>query len=100
MSEMARVLKRGGVAVIVLGPRILSKSRNDASQVASTIAEAADLTVIGSSVRRILTSRRSLPFYPKQHGNPLSKRMREEVLLAVRKPLDTEPDCRRGRTIS
>jgi len=100
MSEMARVLKRGGVAVIVLGPRILSKSRNDASHVASTIAEAAGLTVIGSSVRRILMSRRSLPFYPKQHGNPLSKRMREEVLLAVRKPLDTEPDCRRGRTIS
>src|SRR5574341_143033 len=35
MSEMARVLKPGGVAVIVLGPRILSRSRNDASFVAS-----------------------------------------------------------------
>jgi hypothetical protein len=100
MSEMGRVLKPGGVAIIVLGPRILSRSKNDASHVASTISEAVGLTVIGTSARLILASRRSLPFYSKKNGNPLSHRMREEVLLAVRKTGGRETDCPQGKTTS
>ena len=100
ISEMGRVLKRDGIAIIVLGPKILSKSKNDASRVASMVSEAAGLSVIGSTTRRIMASRRSLPFYSKKNGNPLSHRMREEVLLAVRKTGGRETDCPQGKTTS
>ncbi|MEO1617604.1 MAG: DNA methyltransferase [Planctomycetota bacterium] len=86
VGEMKRVLRPGGLAVMVVGPTMINAKKTDAADVLSQIAEHAGLRTVGSSVRVINPERRSLPA-PSRVGatNFLAARMRREVIVAFRK---------------
>lgn len=85
LGEIERVLRPGGLALLILGPSIIASNKTDAAEVVSKIANAAGLREVGSVVRHLKAGRRSLPPPSKAMGNPLSKRMRREVIVAFRK---------------
>jgi DNA modification methylase len=87
MSEVARILRPQGLAVLVVGPTMINAKRSDAADVFIELASAAGLRFVGSIQRSLDVSRRSLP--PPQYnrsGVHLAKRMRREVVFIVRKP--------------
>jgi DNA modification methylase len=85
LGGIHRVLRPGGLAVLVVGPMILEEAEPDAVPVVTELAESVDLDVVGSAVRTISAARRSLPPPSPRKNRPLDQRMREEVLVALRK---------------
>lgn len=86
LAEIARVLRPGGLALFVVGPTILSSKRTDADNVITTLGEMVGLRVVGSVARHLRAAHRSLP--PPRGAvtsDPLSHRMRREVIVALRK---------------
>ncbi len=85
LLEMHRVLRTDGIAILVLGPTIISPGGNDAVRVVTEIGRPIGLELIGSTSRTLNPMRRSLPFPATLVGSPLAARMREEVIAAFRK---------------
>jgi len=72
--------------VLALGPSIISKRKTDAADLVGAIARDAGLSVVASVSRHLRSAHRSLP--PPRvmaDANPLSARMRREILVALRK---------------
>jgi hypothetical protein len=87
LTEIHRVLKPEALAVFVVGPSIISRTRYDATDVIRNIAMSIGLTVVDAVVRRLDARRRTLPPPRRIRGkNNLNKRMRSEVIMALRKP--------------
>ena len=85
-GEIKRVLKPGGVGLFVVGPTIINAKKTDAEEIFSQIGKHVGLTPIGSAMRHINAAHRSLP--PPQLVDrqvPMGKRMRRELILALRK---------------
>lgn len=86
MAEMRRVLKPGAIAVLVAGPSIVSRSRQDAGEVLGKLATDVGLSVVDVVARRLADSRRALPPPRRIAGkNELNKRFRTELFLVLRK---------------
>lgn len=86
LREIQRVLKPGGVAVVIVGPSIISRSRHDAPELMRQLASAAGLEPLATVERRLNGGRRALPAPSKvPAGNALRKRMRREFLVALGK---------------
>lgn len=83
LEEIHRVVKPGGLAILFLGPRLISKSRNDTVEVISRLADPIGLRVVEGAFRQLNPQRRSLPLPPGK--SPLSKRIRREAIVALRK---------------
>jgi len=86
LAEAKRVLRPGGLAVLVVGPSIVETDEADAVAVVRGLASSLDLETVGSATRSLSAGRRSLPppFRASQE-NPLAKRMEHEILVALRK---------------
>lgn len=86
VDEMYRVLRPGGLAVMVVGPTMINSKKTDAAEVLSQIAKQVGLKTVGSTVRVINQERRSLPAPNRVIAtNFLAGRMRREVIVAFRK---------------
>lgn len=83
--EIRRVLRPGRLAVLVVGPSMIGAGGHDAVDVVSQIAESLGLEVVANATRSIGPARRSLPPPRLDKATPLDLRMREEVLIALRK---------------
>lgn len=86
LGEIGRVLRPGGLAVLAVGPTIVFSRRSDAANVVGALCETVGLRVVGSVARYLRAAHRSLP--PPGSAakrNPLARRMRREVLVALRK---------------
>lgn len=87
VSEVARVLVRGGRAVYVVGENTMRGTFIRNSRIVVAVAEAAGLKLKQRTVRALPANRRYLP--PPQSGGSdasLDGRMRREVVLAFSKP--------------
>ena len=85
-GEVKRVLKPEGVGLFVVGPTIINSKRTDAEKIFSQIGEHVGLTLIGSAMRHINAAHRSLPPPQLVDGQvSMGKRMRRELILALRK---------------
>lgn len=85
LKEVHRVLRPGGLGVLVVGTTIVAGDEHDAVGIVSELAESVDLKIVGSALRTITSDRRSLPPPSPNASAPLDKRMRQEVLVALRK---------------
>jgi hypothetical protein len=85
LAEMGRVLRRGGLAIVAVGPRILSETSDDAAPVVEALAAPGGLRKVGSVTRHLKAADRSLPFLGRSVGKALAKRMSAEVFIALRK---------------
>lgn len=86
LAEIARVLRPNGLALLVLGPTIISAKRSDATTILDALGERVGLTVVGSVSRYLRAANRSLPPpHVSTPNHPLSNRMRREVIVALRK---------------
>lgn len=82
VSEIARVLKPGGRAVVVVGDCAIRGAFVQNSVAIEQLASAVGLKAVGRRVRELPENRRYLP--PPTHGDAgkqLQKRMRQEVVL-------------------
>jgi hypothetical protein len=86
LAEIARVLRPGGLALLVVGPTIISSRRTDAADVVGALGQSFGLAVVASVARQLRGAHRSLP-PPRsaRAGSPLANRMRREVIVALRK---------------
>lgn len=86
LAEFARVLRPGGLALLAVGPTIISSKRTDAGDILTGLGERVGLRVVGRVTRHLRAAHRSLP-PPRAAAtsSPLSKRMRREVIVALRK---------------
>jgi len=85
IGEIHRALKPGGLALVVLGPTIISSRRSDAVSTVATLCDGLGLKVIGHAARTLSARRRSLPPPSLARGNPLADRVRREIVVALRK---------------
>jgi len=85
MKEMERVLKPDGLALLILGPTIISSKRTDAFEVVSELSQGVGLRVVGSVARPLPDLRRSLPPPSATEEDRLARRMRREIIVALRK---------------
>jgi len=86
VGQIAMVLRKDGVAILVLGPTIINEVRTDAAQALAEIAERHGLYLVGTVVRQLNSARRSLPPPASvDKANDMAARMRREVLVALRK---------------
>lgn len=86
LSEVHRILRPKGLAIVVVGPTMINARRTDAADVLSELATEIGLTVIASRARSLDPSRRSLPFpVGTDNGGDLGKRMSREIVVALRK---------------
>ncbi|MFQ5741085.1 MAG: DNA methyltransferase [Acidobacteriota bacterium] len=83
LLELSRVLRKGGVAILFLGPRLVSRHHNDVFDVVAQIAGSTDLRPVGGFYRKLNSKRRSLPLPAR--ASPLAKRLRREAMVALRK---------------
>ena len=86
LAEIARVLRPGGLALLAVGPTIISSKRTDAGDIVAALGERVGLRVVGRVARHLRAAHRSLP--PPgaaAMSSPLSHRMRHEVIVALRK---------------
>lgn len=87
LTEIHRVLKPGALAVCVVGPAVVARNRYDAAEILGDLASHARFTVVDAVVRHLDARRRTLPPPRRVPGqNSLNKRLRSEVILALRKP--------------
>lgn len=86
LGQLKRVLKPGGAAVLVFGPNLLTQDTDDTVEVIRQLSRQAGLHFIEGVTREIVGGR-SLPA-PQDagRGSPLRKRMRYEVMIALRNP--------------
>lgn len=87
-NEMSRVLKPGGLVVLIVGPNVISRKKYDAVEIFGELAEIAGLNVVDAVPRRLSNQRRTLP--PPNlvsAGNSMKKRLKAEFVIALRKPL-------------
>ncbi len=85
LAEIERVLRPGGLALLVVGPTIISSRRTDAVEVVTKLGKSVGLRFVGSTLRNLSAIRRSLPLPSPGRQDALSKRMRREVIVALRK---------------
>jgi hypothetical protein len=87
LGQIRRVLTPGGAAVIVLGSNLLAQDADDTVGVIRQISRQAGLHFVEAVTREIASARRSLP-PPSAAGesSPLRKRMRNELMIALRNP--------------
>jgi len=85
ISEINRVLQPGGLALLTVGPTMISLKRTDAAKVLTSIGQSCGLEFIESVTRDLKASHRSLPIPRATTANPLANRMRREVIVAFRK---------------
>lgn len=85
LGELYRVLRPKGLALLVIGPTMLNAQKTDSEDVVTELAAAAGFYHVGSVIREIDASRRSLPVPQLFSGSDLGKRMRREVIVAFRK---------------
>lgn len=86
LSEVHRILRPEGLAVVVVGPTMINARRTDAADVLTALAKDTGLKVVASRARSLDSSRRSLPFpVGKKNGSELGKRMSREIVVALRK---------------
>lgn len=84
LNELYRVLKPGGACVLVLGRSTVGKHVVDTPEIVARLAKRHGFEHIKTKYRQIDPSRRSLPFPIRDaKGNPLSKRIAEEAILAL-----------------
>jgi|SRR5579871_2417214 len=82
LSEISRVLKTTGSAVIVIGNSCLKGVYIENSQVVVDSAESAGLELTAASSRALPNSRRYLPTPRRLLNEDLAKRMRHELVLS------------------
>ncbi len=86
LLEIKRVLRPGGAVVMALGPSIISTEEPDAGEVIGSLAESVGLVKVGTALRALEGTRRSLPPpFAVTGGNPLRLRMEGEVFLGLLK---------------
>lgn len=86
LTEIARVLRPDGLALLALGPTIISSERMDAADVVAVLGDRVGLTVVAAVARQLRAAHRSLPPpHAALTSSPLSQRMRREVIVALRK---------------
>lgn len=85
LAEVGRVLRPGGLAIVAVGPRILSVTSDDAAPVVEALAAVSGLKKVGRVTRHLKAADRSLPFLGRGVGKVLAKRMCAEVFVALRK---------------
>lgn len=86
LREAYRVLKPGKLAIFFLGPRLFPGQEEDCLQVVSQLT--GQFEILEAAYRPLNPARRSLPLPARKTGHPLSKRMRSEAVIALRKPGD------------
>lgn len=86
VTELARVLRPGGKAVLVIGNSTLRSVFVENSRMVSAVAEIAGLELIGRHERALPPSRRYLPPPKDRGGSHLEKRMRTETVLTYLRP--------------
>lgn len=84
--EMARVLKPGRQAVLVVGNSTLSGVRIDTAQIIRNCAETAGLRLTDQYVREIPEDSRYLPPPTRTTDDKLSRRMQVETVMSFAKP--------------
>ena len=85
LGELERILRPGGLALLIMGPTVINSKRSDSTKVVADISNSVGLRVVGSVIRQLNKQRRSLPLPPTVLGSPLAQRMRREVIVALRK---------------
>lgn len=85
LGEIARVLRPGGLAILVMGPRIISSARSDAARIIGSLGQRAGLRLVGTVDRELSSAHRYLPPPQSVSENPLAHRMSREVIVALRK---------------
>ena len=91
LDELARVIKRHGTVVMVIGNSFLSGAVVNNAMLVRDIARVSGFLVENASVRSIPARRRYLP--PPSNGNSqLDTRMREETVLRLRLKMDEHVD--------
>lgn len=81
LSEAARVLKRGGRAVYVVGDSTVRGTFIRNSEIVVAAAEAVGLSLVSKQTRALPANRRYLPPPKKGDGESMNLRMRREVVL-------------------
>ncbi len=85
-SQVKRVLKPGGVAILVFGPDLLTSDVDDTAQTIRQLSRQAGLHYV-DGIPREIGGGRSLPFPTSPSSDsPLAKRMRQELMIALRNP--------------
>lgn len=86
-GQIKRVLVPGGAAVLIFGPNLLTQDTEDTVGVIRQLSRQAGLHFVEGVTREIAGARRSLP-PPTSAGksSPLGKRMRHELMIALRNP--------------
>ena len=86
LSEVSRVLKKGGGAVYVVGDSTVRGTFVRNSEIVRSVAELNDLTLVDRRSRNLPANRRYLPPPTKASlSAPLDTRMRREVILTFKK---------------
>lgn len=85
VGESARVLRRGGRAVYVVGDCRVRGTFIRNSRIVTMIAERNGLTLISRHCRALPANRRYMPPPKQQSADLMDARMRKEVVLAFRK---------------
>jgi len=85
LMEIQRVLKPSKIAVLVLGASIVSKESKDTVEIISYIASDVGFETVGAIHRQIDTRQRSLPTPDRSTGGSLSKRLRSEAIIVLRR---------------
>jgi DNA modification methylase len=83
MQQVARVLKPGGKAILVVGNSCLKETFIKNSAGVKKAARAAGLKFLKETIRELPTNSRYLPM-PKKSDSALGKRMRTESILTFR----------------
>jgi tRNA G10 N-methylase Trm11 len=87
LSETARVLRRGGRAVYVVGDSTIRGTFVRNSMVVAAVAQRHGLSLISRKSRSLPANRRYLPAPKKgQSNDAMDTRMRREVVIAFQKP--------------
>jgi DNA modification methylase len=87
LAEVSRVLRSGGLAVMVVGPTIMNARRSDAAEVVKALAMQHGLHPVGHAFRNLPAGWRSLPPPGKlRRSNPAAARMRREAVVILQKP--------------
>ena len=87
LRESRRCLKPSGLAVYVVGPSLLSRSRHDGGDVLAALARHAGWEVVGQTERDFAPDRRSLP--PPRRSRrtvAINNRMSCELYVILRNP--------------
>lgn len=87
INEMKRVLKRGRVAVIVVGTSNLSGIDVETQKGLAAIGEDVGFDLAGIGIRRLDRDRRMMPArWGKEQHSQIEKRMHEEYVIGLLKP--------------